>query len=488
MKGVVAGSLFAIAMRWVDRLIGLISTLILARLLAPDDFGIIAMASILVGLVNVVFDLGVNLVLIQNPAPTREDYDTAWTLRLLQSIASALLVAAAAPLGAQYFNEPRLTIVIQVLALSFVVRALENIGIVDFQKNMEFGKDFQFVVARRILTFVVTILSAWFLRSYWALVVGTLAGGLIGAVLSYAMHPMRPRFGLARFREIFGVSQWHMVRNFGGFLSEKMHQIVVGGRENAAVVGGYTLADELSSMPTTELVAPLNRVLLPAFVRVAGDLAELKRVFLLSQAVQTMVAFPAGVGLALVASEAVPFLLGSKWLFVVPYVQVLAPGVALLSLSSGFGYLLMTLGRNKEVAGLSWLSLALFVFFAYLVFPAAGAMEIAGLRVAVGSVWLALNTFLVVRALNGLRYIDIAIAALRPLVAVVLMAGAILALHAAGIADGTLLLVAKIALGALVYASAVVALWHLAGRPDGAERFLLDNVVSKVMAKIIRPR
>ena len=209
--------LFAIAMRWFDRLVGLISTLILARLLAPEDFGIIAMASILVGLVNVVFDLGVNLVLIQNPAPTQEDYDTAWTLRLLQSIASAILVAAAAPLGAEYFNEPRLTIVIQILALSFVVRALENIGIVNFQKDMEFGKDFQFVVARRILTFLVTMVAAWLLRSYWALVVGTLAGGLIGAALSYAMHPMRPHFGLTRFHEIFGVSQWHMVRNFGGF-------------------------------------------------------------------------------------------------------------------------------------------------------------------------------------------------------------------------------------------------------------------------------
>lgn len=488
MTAVIAGSLFAVAMRWCDRLIGFVSTLILARLLAPDDFGIIAMASLLVALVNVVFDLGVNLVLIQNPAPTQEDYDTAWTLRLLQSVASALLVALAAPFGAQYFNDPRLIIVIQALSLSFVVRSLENIGIVTFQKEMRFGKDFQFVLVRRVLTFVVTMLAAWILRSYWALVVGTIAGGLIGAVLSYIMHPMRPRLSLAKFHEVFGVSQWHMVRNFGGFLSEKLHLIVVGGRESAAVTGAYSLADELSNMPTTELMAPLNRVLLPAFVSVVNDLPELKRVFLLAQGVQTAVAMPAGIGLALVASEAVPLLLGEKWTFAVPIVQILAPGVALISLSSGFGYLLMTLGRNKAVAVLSWMSLALFALSAFVFLPSAGAIAIAYLRVPVGAAWLAANVWLVLTTLKGLRLSEMTAVIVRPIAGVVAMSAAVLVFAQTHLLGGTALLIAKIALGALTYACAVLIMWRLAGRPDGAERFIMENVVSKLWAKLARGR
>ena len=99
-NSVFSGAVLTVSMRWTDRLIGLVSTLILARLLVPEDFGIIAMASIVVGLTEVLFDLGVNVALIQNKSPTKGHYDTAWTLRLLQSGVAAILVAGTAPLAA----------------------------------------------------------------------------------------------------------------------------------------------------------------------------------------------------------------------------------------------------------------------------------------------------------------------------------------------------------------------------------------------------
>ena len=129
MSSVVSGAFLTIAMRWTDRLIGFISTLILARLLAPEDFGIIAMASLVISLTDVLFDLGVNIALIQNKSPTQDHYDTAWTLRLLQSILATAIVASVAPWAADYFKEPRITLVIQVLSLSFLLSAFENIGI-----------------------------------------------------------------------------------------------------------------------------------------------------------------------------------------------------------------------------------------------------------------------------------------------------------------------------------------------------------------------
>src|SRR5690606_22822899 len=111
---VLRGAVLTVGMRWTDRLIGLVSTLILARLLVPEDIGIIAMSSMVVALADMLLDLGVAAALIQNRDATREHFNTAWTIRLIQMCASALLVLLAAPLAGAWFDEPRVASVLQV--------------------------------------------------------------------------------------------------------------------------------------------------------------------------------------------------------------------------------------------------------------------------------------------------------------------------------------------------------------------------------------
>jgi O-antigen/teichoic acid export membrane protein len=219
---ILKGAALAITMRWSDRMIGLASTLILARLLVPEDFGIIAMASLVVGLLDVLLDLGVNVALIQNRNAEPAHYDTAWTLRLLQTVVSATLIASGAPLAGDYFGDQRVVAVLQAMSIGLVLMGLENIGVITFQKNMQFGLDFRFIFTKRIAGFLATIAAAWFLRSYWALVIGTLVSKTTGVLLSYAMHPMRPRISFEKFREIFGVSQWMLIRSIGGYLDNNL--------------------------------------------------------------------------------------------------------------------------------------------------------------------------------------------------------------------------------------------------------------------------
>ena len=227
------GALIVVGIRWTDRLIGLISTIILARLLAPDDFGIIAMASLLIGLIEVLLDMGVNITLIQNKNATQLDFDAAWTLRLIQSgIATVVIFAAAYP-AADYFHDARVTLVVQALALSILILGFENIGVVSFQKKMEFGREFRFFFGKRIIGFMVTVAVAWWLHSYWALVVGTVAGRLAGVVLSYAMHPMRPGLSLVRMPAMLSFSTWNLVRGISNYLGENLHRALVGRREDS---------------------------------------------------------------------------------------------------------------------------------------------------------------------------------------------------------------------------------------------------------------
>ncbi len=472
---IVRGALLTVAMRWTDRLVGLASTLILARLLVPEDFGIIAMASLVISLADVLLDLGVHVALIQHGAPSQQHFDSAFTLRLLQNLGAAAFVAAAAPWAGEYFAEPRVVPVVQWLALSFVLTALENIGIVTFQKELRFGSDFRFLFAKRLAGFVVTVMAAFTLRSYWALVIGSLAGRAFGVALSYAMHPMRPRLSLARFGDIFAVSQWMLVRGIAGYLDTKLHQFLVGRRESAAVMGAYTLGDDISAMPTTELLAPLNRVLFPAFVRVKHAPAELKRVFLLAQGVQSLIGIPAGVGLALVAREAVTILLGERWLAAVPFVEVMALiSIANAMLTSG-GYLLITLDRARLLALYSAIQVAAFATLALIAIPTGGAMQIAWLRLAIAAGGIISLVVILRRSAVDLRVSELLASVHRPLLGAAAMA-LVLEQGIAPLQFGPATLLAlKIPVGALTYACTVALAWQLAGRPAGAETFLLDK-------------
>lgn len=237
------GATFAVAARWIDRLIGLASTVILARLLVPEDFGIIAIASLAIGLADTLLDLGVNVALIQNREPTQSHYDTGWTLRLAQTFLSTMLLIAAAPYIADYFHDERLRQVIRVLAFVLLLSGMENIGIVAFQHHMQFGAELRFLFLRRIAGFGTTVVAALLLRSYWALVAGTLVGRAVGVGLSYWVHPMRPRLSLVGIREIIVVSQWMLVRNTGVFLYANLHKMMVGRGASGSTMGAYSLAD-----------------------------------------------------------------------------------------------------------------------------------------------------------------------------------------------------------------------------------------------------
>ena len=188
------GALLVVGMRWSDRLIGVISTLILVRLLVPADFGIVAMASIVVGLVDTLLDLGVGSALIQNRHAGRDEFDTAWTLRLAQSALAAIVLWFIAPYAAESFRDPRVLDVLRLMALTVLLGGFENIGIVSFQKNMEFGRDFRFFFLRRLSGFSATIVLAFLLHSYWAMVIGALVGRLAGVGLSFVLHDFVDHF------------------------------------------------------------------------------------------------------------------------------------------------------------------------------------------------------------------------------------------------------------------------------------------------------
>jgi O-antigen/teichoic acid export membrane protein len=474
-RTIVRGTVLVLTMRWGDRLLGMVSTLILARILVPGDFGVVAMASLAVGLVDILLDLGVGTALVRRSGFDPETFSTAWTIRLLQSALVAAVVVAASGVVADYFGDPRVVGVLHVMAAAMLVAGFENIGVVNFQKEMQFGKELQFFLLRRLAGFFATVALALLLRNYWALPFGMLAGRIAGVALSYRLHPFRPRLTLAHARSLWSVSQWLLVRSVGGYVDARLDKALIGRRFDATVLGTYSVADDLSALPSTELLAPVGRVLYPVLVQAREDAGRMAQTFALALALQAMIAVPMAVGLAVVAPEATLVLLGSRWSAATPYVQVLALVYGVGALSHAAGYVLLTLGRMRAFGMLIWTQVAAFALVALVVVPTATALDLAWFRLGTGIIGVVGTLLLAVRAMRAhLTFGRLFALVWRSFAAAAIMAGCVLAVRGASGNPAAALLI-ECLVGAAVYVAVLLALWVASGRPTGAESHAIDT-------------
>lgn len=479
-----------VMLRMCDRMLGLVSTLVLARLLVPADFGLIAMAMSFIALIELASAFSFEIALIQRADPTRAHFDTAWTLNLLFALFCAGVTAALAPLAATFYAEPRLTLVMAVLALGWAAQGFENIGTVNFRRRMDFRREFAFMFGKRIVGFVVTLVLAFALRSYWALIAGTLATRFTGVLLSYTMEPYRPRPSLAARADLFSFSGWMLVINIIGFGIARLPHFVVGRFDGPTALGHYTISAEFARLPSTELSAPINRAVLPGMARLTGDPPALLRTFGSVMGMSFALTLPASIGLACLAGLLVSALLGAQWADAAPLLAVLAVAGAVEVVTSNNGVAFMVLGQTRTAAGISAIKLAALVVFAALLLPRFGVLGMALAELCAASFGVSISMTLVLRAMKMRKRMLLALM-WRPMTASAAMAAALLGLQALGpppggsLAAGGLLL-ALIGTGALTYTAALYGLWWLAGRPDGTESYVLGRARSLLAARLPR--
>ena len=474
-KSMIQGSLWMVAMRWSIRGIGLISTIILARLLVPADFGLVAMAMLLVGLLDTLVAFGVDIALIQREKVARSHFDTAWTIQVLQGIFIGVTLVICAPLAARYFDDVRIIPLIYVIAIGATAQGFTNIGIVAFRKNLNFVREFWFMVGRKLVTFVVTIGIAFWLRNYWALAVGMVTGRLLGVLLSYMMHHYRPKFSLEAVKDIWSFSQWMLLINIGNYIGEKIDEFIVGGIANARKLGLYTISSEISSLPTTEILYPISRALFPGYAKLVSNHERLASAYLNVIGFIAIFAIAAGIGLSLVAHDLIQILLGDKWLDAAPLIQWLAIFGIFRAIYGQAGNVLIVLGHINRLAIIIWIQIIVLVPLAVYMGTHYGLVGIAEIKnlVAVlemGMIFAALcNTGLVnIKQILGRIW--------RPTIAGVVMAVAVSVLHDETISIAVLGLLRDVGIGAVTYTASLLLLWRLSGRPNGAERFILGKL------------
>lgn len=475
------GAAWMILARWTLRLIGIVSTLVLARLLVPEDFGLVAMAMIVVALIELMGYLGMEFVLIKHPAPTRQHYYTAWTINFFVVMACAASTALASYVAARFFNEPRLTAIMLIIAASWFVESLKNNGTVDFRRNMQFAKEFAFLTGQKLAGFVVVVTCAFAFRSYWALVAGIVASRFTGVVLSYTMHPLRPRFCILYWREMLAFTGATMVNGLLNFVGGRVPHIFTGRVLGAASLGIYAVGEEIGSLPVTEIVDPIGRALFPGYSRLAPDLAMLGNYVLQVNAAVFTVVSPACAGIALLAEPAVTLALGDKWLAAIPLVQILAISAGCSAIRSNSWSIYYAIGRPYLITRLWLVKIGVLAISLWPMFSQFGLLGVAyaDLISTLAMLLTDVSTLLRTLKLRVMRYLG---ALWRPLVATALMVPAVLAAttyaHAAlATPDAYFGAAARLMIGTLVgmavYSATLLLLWRAAGRPDGIEALFM---------------
>ena len=457
----------AVVIAWSMRLIGLVSVFVLARTLTPADFGIVALAMATLAMIDVFSALGLRQALLRVREPDRSHYDTVWTIQLLVLVCLSLIVAALGPVMAWFYEEPALTLVIAILATRFVMFGLANIGIIDFERNLELGRDLKFRVTARLSTFVVTVGAALLLRNYWALVIGSVFQGVAHCLLSYIVHPYRPRFSLARRAEMLNVSIWMFLASAAQTVHSETERIVVGRIGSFGILGYYSVSKGLSSIFTEEIATALNRVTFVTTARTGESLGAAPARLRAMLGTYALIAAPLGLGLAATADNAVDVLLGDRWGQAAQFLELIAPAAALYAVfkliissfqASGKAKLAALLAMGSAGAALTAIGLAVaFVGDALAVARAILFASIAVLMVGV----------LVLAKVEQTSLHRLMLAVARPIAAAVIMYAAVSMIPEFG--PPLLSLVGQVAIGAIAYLVAIAALWTFSGRPDGAE-------------------
>jgi len=469
-----SGAVWMVALRWIMRILNFGVVIVLARILAPDDFGIFAIALMVLGIIELIGEGGVEFALIRETEITDEHFGSAWALQIILGLVTGLLVFVAAPLVALIFNEPRAELVLQILALRSVLLGFTNIGIVCFLKDFEFHKEFAFNVAQGLIEGLVTIGLAFLLRDYMALVLGSVFAAGLTVVMSYFFHPYRPRFSLGKVTEIWSFSSWIVVADLAEEAVSVVDRIVVGIVSATSTLGLYHMAASVGNTMFEGTIFPLWRGLFPSYARMARFPQLLAKAFLAVFGWVAIIACAASFGIAAVANELILGLLGDKWVGAVPLVPWLTFATGIAALVDNPLLVLTALGHTRLCALQSIGRLILLA----IVLPVAAI--VGGIEsMAIGLFFVSL-LYLPIQTYYFLKHVPLTLGMLVAVTRRPLLSGIVMFCVVRLVAEMLNLpplfaLFCEAAIGGIVFAGTMYFLWVVEGKPAGSESALLKK-------------
>lgn len=312
------------------KLVFLARLLILAKLLTPDSFGLVAIAVTAVGVLVSITDFGMLSALVQRKELDKDQYDAAWTVEVSRALAISTVVMATAPWIAHLFAEPRATAIIQALAFRPFLESLSSIRMAEMNRALRFRPATIMALAEAVANAVISIVLAPFL-GVWALVAGTLSGAAVRTIVSYVLVPHRPRllFDQRAVLPLVQFGRWVFMTSLIALVASSVLRLVIARQLGVAELGLYFLGAQLAFLPASTASEIVGSVAFPLFARLQTDLragAEAFRTILVGM---SLFLYPICTLLLVLAPGLVQEVLGAKWDGTVPVIRILAFGTLL---------------------------------------------------------------------------------------------------------------------------------------------------------------
>lgn len=375
------------ALRGSTRLIALGKITVLARLLSPIQFGLFGVASLALALLEILTDTGINAFLIQEKKDITDYLNTAWIVSIVRGILISLALLLLASPVALFFKSPESTSLLALISLVPFIRGFINPAIVQFQKNLEFHKEFIFRLIIFAVDATVTLVLALLLHSAVSLVWGMIAAALLETTLSHVIVRPRPtaNYSPSQLIEVVNRGKWITLSGIFEYIFQNLDDIVVGKLLGTYSLGLYQMAYKISTLPVSEGGEVLQKVTFPVFAKIGDDVKRTRKAFLKVVLLTCGLVLPFGLVIFFFPSQIVLLFLGNNWLEIVPVLRIL---VIFGLLKAVFGSSFALFLANKKQAYISLASLVAIIALALSIYPLVKAYGIYGAGISALVSWI----------------------------------------------------------------------------------------------------
>jgi lipopolysaccharide exporter len=322
-------------------------TVILARILLPEDFGLVSLGLIAINYLEIFNNFGISTALIYRQDNPEETANAAFYINMLIGVILLITGMAVAPWVGDFFSEPRLIDILRVLSINFLITSLGSIHASLLSKNLNFKKRVIPSIGKSISKGTVSIIMALMGYGVWSLVWGQVVGELVVAMLYWRAMPWLPRFnfswGDTRPLLVYG---WQIALvGLIGMVHKNIDYLLIGRRMDSTQLGYYTISFRLPELIIINIVSMIGQTVFPTYAKVQNDLIALRKGFLIVLKYVSLCTLPIGVGLSIISYEFIIVTYSERWLPAVPVMQVLALYATVYSLSYNAGDVYKSLGR-----------------------------------------------------------------------------------------------------------------------------------------------
>lgn len=311
--------------RYSIMLFQMVLQIVMARILSPEHYGIVAMMAVFISLANVFINDGFNRALVQKKDANDDDYATAFTINLIIGIFLYIIIFISAPYIASFYNIEEIKVCIRVLALILVFGSVNCIQVAIANRFMAFGSLFKCNFIASVLSGVTGLLCAINGLGVWSLIIQQLLNYTILSIILFRVHKWKPRLYIGRenAHSMFSFGWKMLVAALISQLFDELNSLIIGKKYSSADLAYYKKGEQLPSMIVSGMTTSISSVMLAAFSRFQADRIELHKLIKKTIAVNSFIVFPILGLFAIVAKPAISLLLTDKWLPAVPFVYLI---------------------------------------------------------------------------------------------------------------------------------------------------------------------